>query len=563
MIFSPSTKTLLLTTLLLISGLTLAVQPKQAAIASAHTMATEAGHRILAQGGNAFDAAIAVSSTLAVVEQQSSGIGGGAFWLLHRAKDGKNIMIDGREEAPAKAFADMYLDENGDVNRDLALNGPLAAAIPGEIAGFEHLAKHYGKLPLSVSLQPAIEAAEQGFPANSRIIGSITRKEKVLKRYPASTAIYFPNGQIPKEGELIIQKDLAKTLKAVAKDGKAGFYEGKVAKKLVKAVQKNGGIWTLEDLKNYSIKERDVITTNYRGHQLVTAAPPSSGGIALATILNILSAWDLTAMNNDDDRAQRIHLVTEAMRRAYRDRSIYLGDTDFAEVPIQLLTHPYYAAGLRASINPLKAMPSDLLPGINDNPKGEDTTHFSIIDSMGNMVSATLTVNTGLASGFIAEGTGVLLNNEMDDFSAKPGIPNAFGLIGDDANKIEPGKRPLSSMSPTFVFSEDKVAVLGTPGGSRIITMVLLGLLDYFDGNDVHSWVSKPRYHHQYLPDRLYTEKGAFDQGTVDALKSMGHDVVEHRGQWGNMNAVSWNKKTGEVDAASDPRNKVGSAVVK
>lgn len=251
------------------------------------------------------------------------------------------------------------------------------------------------------------------------------------------------------------------------------------------------------------------------------------------------------------------------MRRAYRDRSIYLGDTDFVDVPIQLLTHPYYAAGLRAGINPVKAMPSELLPGINDNPKGEDTTHFSIIDKQGNMVSATLTVNTGLASGFIAAGTGVLLNNEMDDFSAKPGEPNAFGLIGDDANKIEPGKRPLSSMSPTFVFSDDKVAVLGTPGGSRIITMVLLGLLDYFDGNDVHSWVKKPRFHHQYLPDRLYIEKGAFDAETIEKLKSKGHDVRESKGTWGNMHAVFWNIQTGEVDAASDPRTTTGSAIVK
>lgn len=533
--------------------------PKQAAIASAHPMATEAGHRILAQGGNAFDAAIAVSATLAVVEQQSSGIGGGAFWLLHRAKDGKNVMIDGREEAPAAAHADMYLDAQGEVNRDLALNGPLAAAIPGEIAGFEHLATHYGRLPLSASLQPAIEAAENGFQAYPRIIRTIERKAKVLKRYPASMAVYLPNGEIPKEGDLIKQPDLAATLKAVAQQGKAGFYAGEVAEKMVKAVRQHGGIWTLEDLQNYTIKEREPITTNFRGHQLVTAAPPSSGGIAIATILNILSAWDL----RDMDRVKRIHLVTEAMRRAYRDRSIYLGDTDFVEVPIKLLTHPYYATGLRAAINPNKALPSEYLPGISDNPKGEDTTHFSIIDTEGNMVSATLTVNTGLASGFIAAGTGVLLNNEMDDFSAKPGEPNAFGLIGDDANKIEPGKRPLSSMSPTIVFSDDQVAVLGTPGGSRIITMVLLGLLDYFDGHDVHSWVSKPRYHHQYLPDKLYLEQDALDAATIAGLEAMGHVIHQYNGQWGNMHAVSWNKTTGAVDAASDPRTTTGSAVVK
>ena len=551
--------------ILIICGLTafsttsLALKPEQAAIASAHPLATEAGHRILAQGGNAFDAAIAVSSTLAVVEQQSSGIGGGAFWLLHRAKDGKNVMIDGREEAPSAAHADMFLDADGNVNRDLALYGPLSAGIPGEIAGLAHLADHYGVLPLSDSLQPAIEAAENGFKAYPRLIKHITRKQEILRRYPASMAIYLPDGKVPEVGDLIVQKDLAKTLKAVAKKGKAGFYEGKVAKKLVKAAKEHGGIWTLDDLKAYQVKEREPITTVYQGHTLVTAPPPSSGGIAIATILNVLSAWDITEM----DRAKRIHLVAEAMRRAYRDRSIYLGDPDFVEVPTQLLTHPYYAEGIRAGINPHKALPSEYLPGIGDSPKGEDTTHFSVIDTAGNMVSATLTVNTGLASGFIAEGTGVLLNNEMDDFSAKPGEPNAYGLIGEKANRIEPKKRPLSSMTPTFVYSEDQVAVLGTPGGSRIITMVLLGLLDFFDGHDVASWVAKPRYHHQYLPDRLYTEKDAFSDELIEQLKGMGHDVRVHKGQWGNMHAVYWNKKTGEVAAASDPRTTTGSAVVK
>ncbi|MFC3194515.1 gamma-glutamyltransferase [Marinicella sediminis] len=545
--------------LLLITQISFAKTPEQAAIASAHPLATEAGHRILAQGGNAFDAAIAVSATLAVVEQQSSGIGGGAFWLLHRAKDGKNVMIDGREEAPAKAHADMYLNEAGEVNRDLALNGPLAAGIPGEIAGFEHLAIHYGRLPLSASLQPAIEAAEQGFKAYPRLIRHIERKQNILRRYPASMAVYLPQGTVPEVGDLIVQPDLAKTLRAVAEHGKAGFYDGEIARLMVDAVQQSGGIWTLDDLKSYTVKERQPITTTYHGHTLITAAPPSSGGIAIATILNILSAWDLTDM----DRAQRIHLVTEAMRRAYRDRSIYLGDPDFVEIPTQLLTHPYYAEGLRAGINPDKATPSDLLPGIGDVPKGEDTTHFSIIDTEGNLVSATLTVNTGLASGFIAAGTGVLLNNEMDDFSAKPGEPNAFGLIGDQANKIEPKKRPLSSMSPTFVFSDDQVAVLGTPGGSRIITMVLLGLLDFFDGHPVDSWVSKPRYHHQYLPDRLYTEKDAFSPELISQLEAKGHEVRASKGTWGNMHAAYWNRQTGEVTASSDPRTTTGSAVVK
>lgn len=549
----------LLSLLLLSSILGHAEQPQQAGIASAHPLATAAGHDMLAAGGNAFDAAVAISATLAVVEQQSSGIGGGGFWLLHRAQDGKNIMIDARETAPAAAHKDMYLDDNGKVNRDLMLNGPLAAAIPGEIAGFAHLAEHYGKLPLNQTLQPAIRAAEDGFEVYPRLVRHINNKQKVLARYPASRAIYLPEGKPLQVGDTLIQKDLAETLKRVAEQGAEGFYTGETAAKLVKANQANGGIWTLEDLKNYTVKEREVITTTYKGQQLITTPPPSSGGIALATMLNILAPWDLTTM----DKTKRIHLVAEAMRRAYRDRSLYLGDPDFVEIPTQRLTHPYYAAGLRAAINPEKALPSDYLPGVGDFPKGENTTHFSVIDTEGNLVAATLTVNTGLGSGFIADGTGVLLNNEMDDFSAKPGIPNAYGLTGGEANQIEPGKRPLSSMTPTFVVGEEGVAVLGTPGGSRIITMVMLGILDYFDGHDVASWVSKPRYHHQYLPDTLFAEKDTFDQATIDALNDMGHNVKVYDRQWGNMHAVHWDKKTGVVKAASDPRTETGSAVVK
>lgn len=552
-------KTSFLTLLLLSSVLCFAEKPQQAGIASAHPLATAAGHKMLAAGGNAFDAAVAISTTLAVVEQQSSGIGGGAFWLLHRAQDGKNVMIDGRETAPAAAHKDMYLDDKDKVNRDLMLNGPLAAAIPGEIAGLAHIAEHYGKLPLKQSLQPAIRAAEDGFEVYPRLVRHIKNKQQVLQRYPASAAIYLPEGKPLQVGDTLVQKDLAETLKQVAEHGAAGFYSGEIANKLVKSNRDHGGIWTLDDLKNYRIKERDVITTTYRGQQLITAPPPSSGGIAVATMLNILAPWDLANM----DEPKRIHLVTEAMRRAYRDRSIYLGDPDFVDIPVQRLTHPYYADGLRAAIHPDKALPSAYLPGIGEFPKGEDTTHFSVIDTEGNLVAATLTVNTGLASGFVAEGTGVLLNNEMDDFSAKPGVPNAYGLTGGEANQIEPGKRPLSSMTPTFVVGEDGVAVLGTPGGSRIITMVMLGILDYFDGHDVTSWVSKPRYHHQYLPDTLFAEKDTFDQATIDALNDMGHKIKVYDRQWGNMHAVHWNKKTGEVTAASDPRTGTGSAQVK
>lgn len=525
--------------------------PNNPAIASAHPLATAAGYEILKQGGNAFDAAVAVSAVLSVVEPESSGLGGGGFWLLHDARINKNIMVDAREKAPAAAHRDMYLDKDGNVDRDLAVNGPLAAGIPGNVAAMVHVVKNYGKLSLARNLAPAIRIAEQGFPAYEKFVRGLTRKKAIMQRYPSTMKAYFKAGkETPIRGDIIIQKDLAETLKSIAKNGKAGFYQGKVAKKFINAVKKAGGIWTYDDLKKYNIVEREPIYTSYRGKQLITAPPPSSGGIALATLLNILSGWDLTQMKTDE----RIHLVVESMRRVYRDRSVYLGDPDYFDVPVKRLVNPYYADGLRASIRADKAMPSDLLPGIAHLQEGTDTTHFSIIDTQGNLVATTQTVNTVFGSKFVAAGTGVLLNNEMDDFSAKPGEPNAYGLIGGEANSIQPHKRPLSSMTPTFVIGKDDVAVLGTPGGSRIITMVVLGLLDYFDGHPVQSWTALPRFHHQYLPDMLFYELGAFDAEVVPALKARGHHLKEVNYKWGNMNAASWNKSTGKTEAATDPR---------
>lgn len=531
--------------------------PNNPAIASAHPMATAAGYEILKQGGNAFDAAVAVSAVLSVVEPESSGLGGGGFWLLHIAKDNKNVFVDGREEAPAAAQRDMYLDQEGNVNRDLAVNGPLAAGIPGNVAAMTHIVKHYGKLSLAQDLAPAIKIAEQGFPAYDKFVRGLISKKDIMQRYPATMKAYFKNGKdTPKQGDIIVQKDLAATLKSIAKKGKKGFYQGKVAKKLVKAVKKAGGIWTLQDLRNYKIVERKPIYTTYRGKQLITAPPPSSGGIALATMLNILSGWDLTKMKDDE----RIHLVVEAMRRAYRDRSVHLGDPDFYDVPVKMLTNPYYADGLRAAIRSDKVTPSSYLPGLMEIKEGNDTTHFSIIDTDGNLVATTQTVNTVFASKFVAAGTGVMLNNEMDDFSAKPGEPNAYGLIGGEANSIQPGKRPLSSMTPTFVIGDNDVAVLGTPGGSRIITMVLLGILDYFDGNPVDSWTAVPRYHHQYMPDILFYEPGAISAESIPALKARGHHLKEFQHTWGNMNAAHWDKTSGVTKAATDPR---GEAAVR
>jgi gamma-glutamyltranspeptidase/glutathione hydrolase len=534
-------------------------KPGKAAIASAHYLATEAGHEILAKGGNAFDAAVAVSSVLAVVEQTSSGVGGGGFWLLHRASDGFEIMIDGREMAPAAADKDMYLNDDGTVNRDLAVNGPLAAAIPGEIAGLEHLAKNYGNLSLADSLQPAIRIAREGFPVYTKLHGMLGYKAKTLSRWPAASSIYLPGGKIPEMGQLIKLPDLADILEKVASQGRDAFYKGEIAQRLVDGVRAAGGIWTMDDMAGYTIKEREPVRTRYGSYELVTASPPSSGGIAIAEMLNILEPYQVAELG----KVQRTHLIVEAMRRAYRDRALYLGDPDFYDVPQARLTDANYAAGLRAGIMFDRATPSDMLPGRDNLPDGTDTTHFSIIDAEGNMVAATLTVNTVFGSKFMVPGTGFVLNNEMDDFSAKPGEPNAFGLIGFTANEIQPFKRPLSSMSPTLVLGDDKVAVLGTPGGSRIITMVLLGILDFMDGNGPESWVSLPRFHHQYVPDKVYAEPDAFTAIEIAALEAMGHSVQVRDSRWGNMHGVMWNRETNEVSAGSDARSDAGRAIVR
>ncbi len=534
-------------------------RPGKAAIASAHFLATEAGHAILDQGGNAFDAAIAVSAALAVVEPTSSGIGGGAFWLLHRAEDSFQVMVDAREQAPAAAHRDMYLDEDGNVNRDLAVNGPLAGAIPGEVAGLEHLAKHYGRLPLAVSLQPAIRLAREGFAVDEKYHALMSWRVDTVRRWPAGAAVLLADGENPPVGHVIRLPDLAWVLEQVAERGAAGFYSGPVAERLVEGVRAAGGIWTLEDLAAYRVKERAPIRTLYGDYELVTAPPPSSGGIAIAEILNVLEPYPI----NQLEPVQRTHLIVEAMRRAYRDRAIYLGDPDFVEIPVEMLTSQFYADGLRASIRPDRATPSSMLAGNDQIPEGTDTTHFSIIDADGNMVAATLTVNLPFGSAFMPPGTGLLVNNEMDDFSAKQGEPNAFGLIGFEANEIQPFKRPLSSMSPTFMIGADKRAVIGTPGGSRIITMVLLGILDFMQGNEPTSWVSLPRFHHQYEPDEISAEPDAFTPEQVEALRALGHEVEVRDRTWGNMHGALWNLETGQVTAGSDPRWPSGRAIVK
>ena len=480
---------LLLLTSTVMSSVMAASAPGKNAIASAHPLATQAGMEILAAGGNAFDAAVAVTAALAVVEPYSSGIGGGGFWLLHRASDGFQTMVDGRETTPAAGHRDMYLDKEGNVIPGASMDGPLSAGIPGVPAAMGHLAKNYGTLPLAKTLAPAIKLANQGFEVDAYYARMAGFRLQAIQASPEASRLFLKDNAVPPEGHVITQPDLALTLQAIADKGFDGFYKGEVAKKLVDGVRANGGIWTLKDLANYQIKERQPITIRYRDMNITTAAPPSSGGVALATILNILEGYDLKSA----DEATRKHLIVEAMRRAYRDRAIYLGDPDFVDVPVAQLSDKNYAAGLRASIRADKATPSSSLPGIHSPAGGFHTTHFSILDKAGNRVSATVTVNYPFGSGFVPAGTGVLLNDEMDDFSAKPGTPNAYGLVGAEANAIAPGKRPLSSMSPSFIDTQDRVAVLGTPGGSRIITMVLLGILDFADGNGPQSWVSKGR----------------------------------------------------------------------
>ena len=534
------------------------LKPPQAAVASAHPLATQAGMDILSQGGNAFDAAIAVAATLSVVEPYSAGMGGGGFWLLHEAESARDVFVDAREMAPSQAHRDMYLNEDGSVNRDKAINGPLAAGIPGQAAAFVHIANQYGNLPLVDTLAPAIKAAEEGFEAHAPYLRLLKFRQDVMARYPASLKDFLTeSGELPQLGDVIKQPDLAKTLKAIASKGFSGFYQGKTAKALVKSVQEHGGIWTLDDLASYEIKEREPIRFSYRNYDIVSAPPPSSGGVALATILNILSHYELS----DYSEADQMHLVVEAMRRAYRDRAEYLGDNDFVDVPIEHLISDDHATYLKEDIKMNKATPSKNLKPVAQVNQGDHTTHFSIIDQKGNRVSATLSINLPFGSGFIADGTGVILNNEMDDFSAKPNEPNAYGLVGSEANAIAPGKRPLSSMTPTFVSSTNFEAILGTPGGSRIITMVLLGILEHVDGKPPIDWVSRPRYHHQYLPDVIQIEPDSLSADIEDKLKKKGHTIKPLGRQYGNMHGILWHKSARKVLAASDPRG-VGEAQV-
>lgn len=534
-------------------------EENKAAIASAHPLATYAGFEVLSQGGNAFDAAVAVSAALSVVEPSGSGLGGGGFWLLHKASDGFETMIDGREKAPLSADKNMFLDQKGNVIKGLSKNGALSAGIPGLPAALVHISEKYGKLPLAQVLQPAINYAEQGFSIGARHRKLLKFRLPELQKNKSTASIFLDKNNVPKEKALLKQPDLANTLRQIAKYGVKGFYSGKIADLLISSVQKAGGIWTQEDLDQYKIIEREPVKGQYQDVKITSAALPSSGGVVLIEALNILSAYPLKKL----DEISRKHLISEAMRRAYHDRAYYLGDTDFVDVPVQRLINPDYAAGLRMTIRQDRATPSDFFAGNSQEKKGgNDTTHFSIIDKEGNRVSATLSVNFPFGSGFVAEGTGVLLNDEMDDFVSKTGEMNGYGLVGGEANSIEPGKRMLSSMTPTFIEDKTRIGVLGTPGGSRIISMVLLAILDFAEGNGPESWVELPRYHHQYIPDLIQYEKGALTDDEIEGLQTLGHKIKEKKYRYGNMQGVLYNKKLKTFSVASDPRGE-GRALIR
>ena len=522
-----------------------------AAIASAHPEATRAGLETLRAGGNAFDAAVTVAAALGVVDPGGSGLSGGGFFLLHRASDGRDILIDAREVAPRAATRDMFLDEAGDPVPRKSVDSALGAGIPGEPAGMALLAAHYGRLPAAQSLAPALRLARTGFALTPRLRQEVQGKLRRFAENPEVARNFLRKGAVPELGTVIRQPELAATLDYLAKHGLESFYHGELAQKAVAGVRALGGIWSEQDLAEYRAIEREPVVGQYRGARIVSAPPPSSGGVGLLEGLNILANFDLGKV----DSTTRRHLIIEAERRLHRDRAIYLGDPDYVAMPLQRLTSPEYAAGLAAGIHTAKATPSANLPGLGAGAsQGPQTTHFSIVDAEGNRVAATLTVNFTFGSGLTIAGTGMFLNDEMDDFSMKPGVPNGYGLVGQEANAIAPGKRMLSSMTPTFVETRDKVMVVGSPGGSYIIGMVLLATLDFMDGRSASQIVGAPRIHHQYLPDVVSAEPGALTDAEISGLRAMGHTVQAGNRRWGNLQVVIQDRAGGAIDAAADPR---------
>ncbi|AUY35251.1 gamma-glutamyltransferase [Pseudomonas soli] len=531
--------------------------PGRAAIASPHSEATSAAQQILQQDGNAFDAAVAISATLAVVEPYGSGLGGGGFFLLRESgATPRYTFLDARERAPAAARADMYL-KDGKVQPGLSINGPLAAAIPGLPQALADLASTHGKLPLKDSLAPAIRLANQGFAVDRIYRDRATMRLSALRDDAESARLFLSGNDVPALGTVIRQPELAATLQAMAEQGRDGFYRGPLARRLAEGVRQAGGIWTLDDLAGYRTAWREPLRYPLADQrELISSPPPSAGGVALAQSLAMLQRlpWQSAAP------VQRSHYVIEVLRRAYRDRGL-LGDPDYVSNPINRLLARQYLTGLADSIDVHQATPSSALPPSPAWREGDHTTHFAVIDGDGNAVSATLSVNLPFGAAFSVPGTGVVLNNEMDDFAADPGGSNSYGLAGSQANAVAAGKRPLSSMSPTFIESPSQLATFGTPGGSRIPSMVLLSVLGFLEGRPVAEWPASPRYHHQYLPDVVEHEPGTFSARQKAELEGRGYRLKDVGRQYGNQQVLYWNKAAGTLEAASDPRG-VGQAAI-
>lgn len=529
------------------------VRAKQGMVASVDEAATRVGVEILKQGGNAVDAAVAVGYALAVTHPQAGNLGGGGFMLL-RTKEGKTVAIDFREMAPAAATRDMFLDDQGNPDSKKSLTSHLASGTPGTVAGFSLALEKYGTLPLNTVLQPAIKLAKQGFVVNDALADDLkTYGSEVLPNHENSKAIFWKEGEPLQKGDKLVQANLAKSLEAIAGKGPDAFYKGAIAEQIAQEMSKNGGLISKEDLANYKAVERTPISGDYRGYQVFSMPPPSSGGIHIVQILNILENFDLAKYGFGS--ADALQVMAEAEKYAYADRSEYLGDPDFVKVPWQALTSKEYAKSLAQQIDVNKAKPSSQIrPGKLEPYESNQTTHFSVVDKEGNAVAVTYTLNTTFGSGIVAGNTGILLNNEMDDFSAKPGVPNVYGLVGGDANAVGPGKRPLSSMSPTIVVKDGKTwLVTGSPGGSRIITTVLQMVVNSIDfGMNVAEATNAPRFHHQWLPDELRVEKG-FSPDTLRLLEQKGQKVAVKEAMGSTQSIMVG--PDGMLYGASDPRS--------
>lgn len=529
-------------------------------VVSQEQLASAVGASILDKGGNAIDAAVATGFALAVTLPQAGNLGGGGFMLLHLADSQQTVAIDYREMAPAAASRDLFLDANGEVDKDLSRFSYLSAGVPGTVAGLLYAQKKYGKLTRSDVLAPAIKLAEQGILVSHPLAFSLRRAQARLSKWPASKKYYFKaDGSPMAAGERWRQPDLTRTLKRIAKDGRQGFYGGKVADLIVTDMQRNGGLITHSDLAKYRVVERVPVTGSFREYSIAAMPPPSSGGVHLIQILNILEGWNLLELGHNS--AAYLHRLIESMRRAYADRSEYLGDPDFAPVPVDRLIDKTYAARLRDGIDLDKATPSaDIRPGLTVPGESPQTTHFSVWDDDGNVVSNTYTINFSYGSGIAVAGAGFLLNNEMDDFSAKPGAPNAYGLLGGSANAIAPGKRPLSSMTPVIVFKAGRPLVTtGSPGGSTIINTVLQMVLNTLEFEmNIAEAAAAPRIHHQWQPDKVFVEAG-ISRDTLQLLELKGHQVVPSSRVLGRTQTISSDGIN--TYGANDPRWPGGGAV--